>query len=80
MAAPTINQGLVRFLSEDGDHDRATDEVIRRIQAQGVAWFGGVIWRDMRVMRISVCNWLTSDDDIDQTLASVREALAVGRA
>ena len=80
VAAPTINQGLVRFLSEDGDHDRATDEVIRRIQAQGVAWFGGVIWRDMRVMRISVCNWLTSDDDIDQTLASVREALAVGRA
>jgi glutamate/tyrosine decarboxylase-like PLP-dependent enzyme len=79
VAAPVINQGLVRFLAPDGDHggdhDRATDAVIRRIQAKGVAWFGGATWRGMRVMRISVCNWLTTDDDIDQTLASVREAL-----
>jgi glutamate/tyrosine decarboxylase-like PLP-dependent enzyme len=76
VAAPVINQGLVRFLAEDGDHDRATDETIRRIQARGVAWFGGATWRGMRVMRVSVCNWLTSDRDIDLTLASVRDALA----
>jgi len=80
VAAPTINQGLVRFLAADGDHDRATDSVIRRIQAKGVAWFGGATWRGMRVMRISVCNWATSDDDIDRTLASVAEALAEERA
>jgi len=78
VAAPTINQGLVRFLSPDGDHDRFTDEVIHRIQAQGVAFFGGVTWRGMRVMRISVCNWRTTDEDIERTIASVREALAHG--
>ena len=76
-AAPTINQGLVRFLSRDGNHDRLTDDVIGRIQSQGVAWFGGATWRGMRVMRVSVCNWLTTDDDIDRTIASVREALTV---
>jgi len=27
-------------------------------------------------MRVSVCNWLTADDDIDRTIASVRRALA----
>jgi hypothetical protein len=27
-------------------------------------------------MRISVCNWLTSDDDIARTIASVKEVLA----
>ena len=37
VAAPTINQGLVRFLADDGNHDRATDEVIGKIQAEGVA-------------------------------------------
>jgi glutamate/tyrosine decarboxylase-like PLP-dependent enzyme len=79
-AAPVINQGLVRFLAEDGGHDRATDDVIRRIQAEGVAWFGGATWRGMRVMRISVCNWLTSDDDIDRALDSVRKTLAAMRA
>ena len=76
VAAPIINQGLVRFLSRDGDHDRFTEDVIRRIQSQGVAWFGGVSWRGMRVMRVSVCNWLTTGDDVDRTLESVREALA----
>lgn len=80
VAAPTINQGLVRFLAEDGDHDGMTDNLIRQIQRRGVAWFGGATWRGMRVMRISVCNWMTTDDDIERTLASVREALAAAHA
>jgi glutamate/tyrosine decarboxylase-like PLP-dependent enzyme len=76
VARPIINQGLVRFLAGDGRHDRRTDEVIRRIQANGVAWFGGATWRGMRVMRISVCNWATTDRDIDASIAAVRQAIA----
>ena len=37
VAAPVINQGLVRFLGSDGKHDQTTDEVIRAIQQKGVA-------------------------------------------
>ena len=80
VAAPIINQGLVRFLSADGDHDGATDEVIRRVQANGVAWFGGATWRGIRVMRVSVCNYLTSEADIERTLTSLREVLGEMRA
>jgi glutamate/tyrosine decarboxylase-like PLP-dependent enzyme len=80
VAAPTINQALVRFLAEGGDHDRRTDNVIGHIQRAGVAWFGGSTWRGMRVMRISVCNWMTTDADIERALASVREALSVVHA
>ena len=76
VARPVINQGLVRFLAPDGNHDRRTDETIRRIQARGVAWFGGVTWRGMRVMRVSVCNWATTERHIDESIAAVREALA----
>jgi glutamate/tyrosine decarboxylase-like PLP-dependent enzyme len=79
VAMPVINQGLVRFLARDGDHDRFTDRVIHRIQDDGVAWFGGVTWRGQRAMRISVCNWLTSDDDIDRTVASIAKVLASER-
>jgi glutamate/tyrosine decarboxylase-like PLP-dependent enzyme len=75
VASPIINQGLVRFLGDDGNHDRATDKMIRRIQERGVAWFGGATWRGMRVMRVSVCNYLTQERDIDKALASVRDAL-----
>lgn len=76
---PVINQGLVRFVSKDGEHDKFTDRVIHRIQQAGVAWFGGSTWRGMRVMRISVCSWRTTDEDIDRTIASVREALSAER-
>ena len=75
LAMPIINQGLVRFLAPDGNHDSATDEVIRRIQLDGVAWFGGATWSGMRVMRVSVCNWMTTQDDIELTLASVSKVL-----
>ena len=76
VARPIINQGLVRFLSRDGNHDRQTDDVIARIQAKGVAWFGGATWQGKRVMRVSVCNWTTTERDVDATIASVREAVA----
>ena len=76
LSQPVINQGLVRFLAHDGDHDRRTDAVIERIQDRGVAFFGGVTWRGTRAMRISVCNWATSDNDIDRSIEAVRDALA----
>ncbi len=75
VSAPVINQGLVRFLGADGHHDRATDEVIRAVQDKGVAWFGGAIWNGRRVMRISVCNWATTDRDIELAVASVADVL-----
>jgi glutamate/tyrosine decarboxylase-like PLP-dependent enzyme len=75
LVEPTINQGLVRFLDDDGDHDAATDDVIRRIQLDGVSWFGGATWNGMRVMRVSVCNWMTSSEDIERTLANIAKIL-----
>jgi glutamate/tyrosine decarboxylase-like PLP-dependent enzyme len=75
VAMPQINQGLVRFLSPDGDHDRYTDAIIEAVRAKGVAWFGGTSWHDKRVMRVSVCNWRTTDRDIDRATDSVREVL-----
>lgn len=75
LVEPQINQGLVRFLAPDGDHDRRTDEVITSVQASGEAWFGGTTWNGMRAMRVSVINWQTNDNDVDRAVAAVREAL-----
>lgn len=74
---PTINQGLVRFLdpSSEQDHDRRTDEVIAAIVAAGEAFFGGTTWRGKRAMRVSVCNWLTSAEDVTRSINSVAQVL-----
>lgn len=82
---PVINQGLVRFLSPSAgatelDHDRRTDEVIAAIVAQGVAFFGGTSWRGRRAMRVSVCNWQTSDEDVLRAVRSVADVLGVRAA
>ncbi len=81
VAAPVLNQALVRFVSTkpgavDADHDRRTDEVIAAINRSGEAFFGGVTWRGQRAMRISVINWRTSDADVARAIAAVRAALA----
>lgn len=81
LAAPVINQGVVRFLDPAGDdHDRFTDRVLAAIQADGRAWLGGTTWEGQRVMRVSVSNWQTSDDDVSVAVDCVRDALAQTRA
>ena len=78
---PTINQGLVRFLdrsenASEGDHDRHTDAVIAEILKTGEAFFQGTTWRGRRAMRVSVCNWRTSDEDVDRVVNAVEKVLA----
>ena len=68
--APQINQGLVAF----GD-DARTDAVITSIVASGEAFFGGTTWRGRRCMRVSVCNWQTSEPDVDRAIAAAARAL-----
>jgi len=76
---PVINQGLVRFLgATEQDHDRRTDEVIAAIVKTGEAFFGGTTWRGKRAMRVSVCNWRTSDEDVRRSINAAARALSVG--
>jgi glutamate/tyrosine decarboxylase-like PLP-dependent enzyme len=73
---PSINQGLVRFLDpHSADHDHRTDDVIAAIAATGEAFFTATTWRGMRAMRVSVCNWQTSDEDVRRTVSAVAMAL-----
>jgi glutamate/tyrosine decarboxylase-like PLP-dependent enzyme len=77
---PTINQGLVRFLdprpgATGEDHDCRTDRVIAAIRATGEAFFGGTTWRARRAMRVSVCNWLTSEEDVKRAIEATATAL-----
>lgn len=78
---PVLNQGLLEFLdprpgATESDHARRTNEVIAAIQASGEAFFTGSDWNGQRVMRVSVCNWRTSDEDVDRVVKAVSNILA----
>jgi glutamate/tyrosine decarboxylase-like PLP-dependent enzyme len=69
-----LNQVLVSFGSPD-----VTNEVIRRIQADGTCWCGGTQWQGRTAMRISVSSWATTEEDVEKSIAAIlrcaREAL-----
>jgi glutamate/tyrosine decarboxylase-like PLP-dependent enzyme len=81
---PQINQGLVRFLAPGddprkgasaADSDAFTDRIMAEILASGEAFFTGTTWRGRRAMRVSVCNWQTTANDVDRVVACVARIL-----
>lgn len=70
-----LNQVLVRF----DDSDDRTRDVVRRLQEDGTAWFGGGTWHGKAVMRISIISWWTRQDDVDRSLEAIRRCLATSR-
>ena len=69
-----FNQVLVQWQAEDGDHDAYNDRVIERVQRGGSAFFSGTIANGRRMMRISVSDWATDEEDVDRALAALLEA------
>jgi glutamate/tyrosine decarboxylase-like PLP-dependent enzyme len=70
----TLNQVLVRF----SDDDTATDAVISAVQDDGVCWLAGTTWNGRRAMRVSICNWATSAEDVERSAKSVAVAISGG--
>src|SRR5215469_6838575 len=54
--------------------DERTEEVTRRLLADGTAWMSGSRWRGRSVLRISVSNWSTTDRDVERSLEALRKA------
>ncbi len=63
-----LNQVLVRF-ARDGAN--VTDAVIDAVQREGTCWMSGTEWNGERAMRISVCNWRTTEDDIRRSAKAI---------
>src|SRR5208282_2875604 len=85
LCPPVLNQALVRFVDSDAnasepDHDRRTDEVIAAVAATGEAFFTGTTWHGRRAMRVSLCNWRTSKDDVERTVKAFADVLKRPRA
>jgi hypothetical protein len=63
----------VRF----GDRDEVTNAVLDSVQRDGTCWLSGSTFRDQAIMRVSVVNWQTTEDDVRRSAAAI---LAAARA
>lgn len=63
-----LNQVLVRFACDGAN---VTDHVIDSAQREGTCWMSGTTWDGGPAMRISVCNWRTTEDDIRRSAEAI---------
>jgi glutamate/tyrosine decarboxylase-like PLP-dependent enzyme len=69
-----LNQVLVSFGTPE-----MTQRVIAGIQQDGTCWCGGTVWQKQTAMRISICSWATTDEDVEKSAAAmIRVARACG--
>jgi glutamate/tyrosine decarboxylase-like PLP-dependent enzyme len=64
-----LNQVLVSFGTPE-----ETQRVIAAVQADGTCWCGGTVWQGRTAMRISVCSWATTDEDVELSVAAMLRA------
>ena len=66
-----LNQVLVRLPGGD-DANRAA---VAAVQLDGTCWLGGTTWNGEYVLRVSISNWATTDEDIDRSAAAIAAAV-----
>ena len=50
------------------DNDAETDKILTAIQNSGECWVGGSVWQGKKVIRVSVCSWATSAEDVSRSV------------
>ncbi|MBI3892440.1 MAG: aspartate aminotransferase family protein [Candidatus Wallbacteria bacterium] len=71
-----LNQVLVRFSSPElNDCDAFQREIAGHVQEEGRCWLGTTTWHGQVVLRASICNWSTTEDDISMLLEALAQAV-----
>ena len=65
-----LNQVLVRLPGGDD----ANRSAVAAVQRDGTCWLAGTVWNGEYVLRVSVCNWSTTDDDVDRSAQAIARA------
>lgn len=60
-----FNQVLVSYKT-----DETTIKILKAVQDERVCWCGGSTWKGKKVIRLSVCSWVTTENDISLSVGS----------
>lgn len=52
------------------DTDQITNRTISHLQYSGECWVGGAQWNGRPVIRVSICSWATTENDINRTASA----------
>jgi glutamate/tyrosine decarboxylase-like PLP-dependent enzyme len=74
--AEILNEVVYSQVSVAFGTDERTRAVTERLLADGLTWMSGSTWRGRDVMRVSVSNWSTDEQDVRVSVDAVRRAAA----
>lgn len=66
-----FNQVLVDYIDE-----QKTRSILEYVQNARVCWCGETRWHERFAIRLSICSWATTKEDIDQSVSSFLKALS----
>ena len=69
-----VNEVVFNQILVSCDSDELTDATLSQLQAAGEVWLGGAVWQGQKVLRISVCSWMTTEEDKQITLSAFQNA------
>ena len=72
--AEVVNDVVFTQVCATFGDDNRTRSVVARMLEDGTAWTSGSVWRDRAVLRISVSNAATTEEDVARTVAALRRA------
>ncbi len=72
--AEVLNDVVFTQVSAAFGGDEHTRAVVEALLADGTAWLTGSLWHGRAVLRVSVSNWSTTEDDVRRSLDALRAA------
>ncbi|HWR60737.1 MAG TPA: aminotransferase class V-fold PLP-dependent enzyme [Clostridia bacterium] len=70
-----FNQVLVACASPE-----ETKAALEKLQKSGECWCGGAVWKGEPAIRISVCSWATTPQDVERSAAAFAAARSASRS
>jgi len=55
--------------------DEITEKTLTKIQELRECWVGGSLWNGKKIIRVSICSWATTVEDISNSVISFKQAL-----
>ncbi|MCR9290194.1 MAG: aminotransferase class V-fold PLP-dependent enzyme [Bacteroidetes bacterium] len=69
-----LNEVVFNQVLVAGENAEETARILQNIQSSGECWCGGATWFDEPIIRISVCSWATTEEDISRSVQAFMNA------
>jgi glutamate/tyrosine decarboxylase-like PLP-dependent enzyme len=69
-----LNEVVFNQVIAQCESDEMTEQVMNEIQNLRECWVGGSVWEGRKIIRISICSWQTTEDDVVRSVNSFVQA------